>query len=259
MGSEIVRNRRDLPPAHYSFKIESFSLLLNTKVEKVESGIFEAGGYKWRMVLYPNGNTKSNGKDFISLYLAIEETKYLPQRWEVNAELKLFVFDQKENNYLMVQDSHDGGIKRFHEMKKEWGFAKFLPLETFNDTCNNGFLSNDSCVFGAEVFVIKPTGKYECLSMVKEPAHGTFTWNLEKFSSLTETTYYSKAFTIGGRKWKIKAYPKGEGESKGDWFSVFLYLSDYDTLPPKGTVYADYRLRVLDQRRDQHVEKSGKL
>jgi hypothetical protein len=32
---------------HYSLKIESFSLLLKTKVEKYESDVFEAGGQKW--------------------------------------------------------------------------------------------------------------------------------------------------------------------------------------------------------------------
>lgn len=188
-----------------------------------------------RMVLYPNGNTKMGGKDCISLYLAIEETS-LPHRWEVNAELKLFVFDKKENNYLALRciyiaflfwllltnialvqlfmnciwninfaDSKDGGIKRFHEMKKSMGFTTFLPLRTFCDK-NNGYLSNDSCVFGAEVFVIEPSGKYECLSMVKlkEPDdHATFTWILEKFSTLNEEYYYSKPFTVRGRKWCV--------------------------------------------------------
>ncbi|XVF22810.1 hypothetical protein REPUB_Repub12eG0203000 [Reevesia pubescens] len=143
-------------------------------------------------------------------------------------------------------------------MKTEWGFSRLIPLETFKDICNYGYHSDDSVVFGAEVFVIKPTGKYECLSMVKEPDHGTFTWKLEKFSSLDETTYFSKPFTVGGRKWKIKVYPKGEGKAKGDWFSVYFVLSDSDTLPPKGKVYAEYKLRILDQRRDQHVEKSAK-
>ncbi|KAE8721254.1 dnaJ protein-like protein 2-like [Hibiscus syriacus] len=254
----MERCTREIPPAHYSFKIEGFSLLSDTKVEKIESGIFEAGGYKWRMVLYPNGNAKSNGKDFISLYLAIEETKSLPQRWEVNAEFKLFVFDQKENNYLTVQDSGDKRIKRFHEMKTEWGFSKLISLETLKNTSNYGYLCNGSCEFGAEIFVIKPCGKSECLSMIKNPDRSTLTWNLEKFSTLKETSYLSKPFTVGGRKWNLRVYPEGNGDTKGDWLSVYIILSDSDNLPPKGTVYAQYTIRVLDQRRDQHAQKSGK-
>ncbi|XWS77294.1 hypothetical protein CRYUN_Cryun01aG0248900 [Craigia yunnanensis] len=209
------------------------------------------------MILYPIGNTKCNGKGYISLYLAIE-TKSLPQGWEVNAELKLFVFDQKENNYLTVQGFRNGGIKRFHKMKTECGFAKLIPLKTLKDRRNYGFLPKDSCVFGAEVFVIKQSGKYECLSLVKQPDRVTFTWKLEKFSTIDETTHFSKAFTVGGRKWNIKVNPQGKGKAKGDWFSVFLVLSDSDTLPPKGKVYAEYKLRVLDQRRDRHFEKTGK-
>lgn len=43
----ISRSERDLPPAHYSLKIESCSELVNKGVEKYETNIFEAGGYKW--------------------------------------------------------------------------------------------------------------------------------------------------------------------------------------------------------------------
>ena len=45
--AEITRSTRDLPPAHYTFKIENFSLLASAKMDNVESGDFEAGSYKW--------------------------------------------------------------------------------------------------------------------------------------------------------------------------------------------------------------------
>ncbi|KAL9348576.1 hypothetical protein Peur_059942 [Populus x canadensis] len=179
---------------HYSLKIEAFSLLLKTKVEK-------------RLCLYPKGNKKGN----------------LPRRWEVNAEFKLFVFDQINNKYLTVQ------VKRFHEMKTEWGFDQLLSLETFNDA-SKGYLVKDCCVFGAEIFVIKPTRKWELHSMIKD------------FSKLHKSSYVSKAFTAGGRSWRIKVYPKGNAEAKGDSLSK--------------TVWAEYKLRVLDQRHDKHVEKT---
>lgn len=48
---EVVRSTREVPPAHYTFKVDSFSLLSNilskSEVEKYESDMFEAGGYKW--------------------------------------------------------------------------------------------------------------------------------------------------------------------------------------------------------------------
>jgi len=42
---------RELPPTHYTFKIESFSDILaifpEDKEAKYESDVFESGGYKW--------------------------------------------------------------------------------------------------------------------------------------------------------------------------------------------------------------------
>jgi len=57
---------------------------------------------------------------------------------------------------------------------------------------------------------------------------------------------------------RIKVYPKGNGDGKGNSLSVFLELVDGGKLPPKKTVWAEYKLRVLDQRHDNHVEKTSK-
>ena len=46
----------------------------------------------------------------------------------------------------------DGEIRRFHDVKTEWGFNKFLPFDSFNCHCN-GYLVNNCCVIGVEVFV----------------------------------------------------------------------------------------------------------
>lgn len=252
-GQGVTRSKRDLPPMHYTLKIESFSLLLKTKVEKYESDVFEAGGYKWRLCLYPNGNTKGIGKGFVSLYLQIENTSNLRHRWEVTTEFKLFVRDHINDKYLTVRES-DASVKRFHEMKTEWGFDQLLSLETFNDA-SKGYLFNDGCVFGAEIFVIKPTGKGELLSMVKKPANGSLTWKIRDFSKLDRKSYLSKAFTAGGRSWRIDVSPEGYGDGKGNSLSVFLQLVDGGKLPPKKTVWVEYKLRVLDQRHGKHVEE----
>ncbi|KAJ6871886.1 hypothetical protein NC651_031079 [Populus alba x Populus x berolinensis] len=222
-GHGVKRSERDLPPMHYSLKIESFSLLLKTKFEKYESDVFEAGGHKWSLSLYPNGNTKGKGNGFVSLYLQIENTSNLPHRWEVNAEFKLFVFDQINNKYLTVQES-DGPVKRFHEMKTEWGFDQLLSLETFNDASNDDFCYPTNWQMGITFY---------------EPL----------FSFVVN-------FGSSHRFRRIQVYPKGNAEAKGDSLSVFLELVDGDKLPLKKTVWAEYKLRVLDQRRDKHVEKT---
>ncbi|KAJ0105366.1 hypothetical protein Patl1_19239 [Pistacia atlantica] len=33
-----------------------------------------------------------------------------------------------------------------------------------------GYFIDDTCIFGAEVFVVKSTSRRECLAMAKEPA-----------------------------------------------------------------------------------------
>lgn len=53
----------------------------------------------------------------------------------------------------------DGPVKCFYEMNTEEGlFDQLLSLETSNDA-SNGYLVNDCRAFGAEIFVLKPTGK----------------------------------------------------------------------------------------------------
>ncbi|KAL4385619.1 hypothetical protein GQ457_15G002840 [Hibiscus cannabinus] len=74
--TELTKTTRRLPPSHCLFKIEDFSVLLESKIDK-------------KLVLYPSGNKKSNGSGFISLYLEIEKLETLSFDWEVNAEFKL--------------------------------------------------------------------------------------------------------------------------------------------------------------------------
>ncbi|XP_022773694.1 BTB/POZ and MATH domain-containing protein 3-like [Durio zibethinus] len=236
---------RDLPPAHYLFNIESFSLLANTGLEKYESHAFEVGGYNWRLSLYPNGNKKSNGFGFISLYLQIEETENLPRTWEVNANFRFFVLDQIHGKYLTIEEG-DGAIKRFFNMKTEWGDAQLLSLDHFNDA-SNGYLVDDCCTFGVEIFVIKQTGKLERLSMTKDPPNNTITFTLQNYSKSYSDFYVSDAQTIGDSNWKLYVYPRGGGSWKNIALSMYLELVEAFNFPPKRKVYAQYKLRVKDQ------------
>ncbi|XP_059654592.1 uncharacterized protein LOC132301352 [Cornus florida] len=101
--AEVKRLLRDVKPSHNLFKIESFSTLLETKIEKYETDDFEAGGYKWKLCIYPNGNKKRNGEGYISLYLVIVDTENLPCGWEINVNFKLFVFDNIQHKCLTIE------------------------------------------------------------------------------------------------------------------------------------------------------------
>lgn len=231
--------------SHYTLKIESFSLFRNTTIDNHESRAFEAGGYKWKLSLYPNGNKKRNVNDHISFYLAIAETESLPLGWEVNVDFKFYVFDHIRDRYSTIQDG-EGGIGRFHQMKTEWGFDKFIPLETFNHA-SNGYLLEDCCVFGAEVFVMKHNGKGECVMTMKNPLNNTYTWKIDNDSKLDQEEVLSEAFIVGEQKWKLAIYPKGNGTAKDKSVSVFLKLADWETLLPGWKVYAEYELCIRDE------------
>ncbi|KAI8532623.1 hypothetical protein RHMOL_Rhmol11G0227700 [Rhododendron molle] len=249
-----MRSLRDVPPAHYTLKLTSFSIFRDTKIGNYESGVFEAGGYKWKLCIYPNGNAKMNVKGHLSCYLAIADTETLPPGWEVNAGFKLFVFDQVRDKYLTIQDA-EGGIRRFHRMKTECGFDQFLPLGTFNDA-SNGYLVDDCCVFGAEVFVIKHTGKGESASMVKNIASNIYTWRIDSFSATDQDKLTSEEFVVGEHKWKLDIYPKGNSlSSKGESVSLFLRLADCKNLPMHRKMYAEFKLRMRDEVRGNHIER----
>lgn len=105
------------------------------------------------------------------------------------------------NHKIDLLDTAESG-RRFHRMKLEWGFDKFIPLAAFKDTAK-GYLVDDTCVFGAEIYVHreKLRGKGECLSMVKDAITYKNTWRVIDFSSLTEECIESNTFNAADHKW----------------------------------------------------------
>nr|DAD33980.1 TPA_asm: hypothetical protein HUJ06_004620 [Nelumbo nucifera] len=251
------RTFRKDKPIHYTFKIQSFSSLSKNSIDKWNSCDFEVGGYKWKLSLHPKGNKNKGVKDHLSLYLAVAETSSLPSDWEVKVIFKLFLYDQLRDKYLMLEDA-DGRVRRFHGMKTEWGFDQFLQLAVFHDS-SFGYLVDDTCVFGVEIFVMKNTGKGECLSLIKQTSPSTYTWKIEHFSQLVNEIYYSEEFVAEDYKWKILVYPKGYGLRKDNSLSAFMSLTNSATLSSSKEVYVKCKLRVVNQLDGKHIEKALNL
>ncbi|KAJ7950838.1 putative TRAF-like family protein [Quillaja saponaria] len=206
----MVRSVRDVRPAHYMLKIKSYSLLAATGVEKYESGVFEVGGYSWRLIVYPNGRKSiSEEGGHISLALQIVEVEKLSLGWEVLVSFKFFVHDQICDKYLTIQS-------------------------------------------------VNCTGKSECLSMVKEPNNGTYTWTIKPFSEVeNKNVHESELFVVGGKNWNIELYPKGDATEKGKSLSVFLRLVDLESLAPNRKLYAEFKFRIRRQF-GKNYETTGK-
>ncbi|WJX85060.1 hypothetical protein P8452_67566 [Trifolium repens] len=241
---------RKAPPSHYTFKMQSFSLLSKASIEKCVSDEFEAGGYKWRLSIYPNGNTKGNGQGHVSIYLELMDLTSLPIDWEVNAIINFSTYNFRDDEYITTQDAT---VRRFHVLKTEWGISKFLNLNTFLDP-SNGYLVDDTCVFGAEVFIVKTANKGDCLSII-HPVTTSHSWKFGKFSLANLDKYESESFVGGDYKWKLLLYPNGVVEGKGISISLFLAL-DVSTLPPNTKLVVDCTLRAKDQITGQHAQRN---
>ncbi|KAM7527430.1 hypothetical protein LguiB_030840 [Lonicera macranthoides] len=122
----------------------------------------------------------------------------------------------------------NGKMRRFHQRKTEHGFAKLIPLATFCDT-SKGYLKNDNCIFGAEVFVVQnKRPPQHCLSMMDTLNTISMSWSLKNFSKLNKKSYYSDIFSAGGKRWKFEINPKGDRLNEGR-LSVYLHLVDSPT------------------------------
>ncbi|XP_074364100.1 uncharacterized protein LOC141704835 [Apium graveolens] len=241
----------DIPPAHYLLKLESFSLLSKNGVNKIKSKNFQAGEHQWQMVLFPRGN--NGGKDeYVSIYLMLESTSSLPAGKGVNAFFKFFLFDQLRGKYLTVQ----GRVRRFDRVKYEWGFAKFICLQDLKEP-TNGYLVNDTCLFGVEVIVTEPTSIGECLS-VSEVAKtsGKYKWVVNQYSELGKERF-SDEFAVGGYKWKLRLYPKGNLKHEGFSLSLFLERVDCGSATNGHEVKGEFTLELNDQFNKDHVERKA--
>ncbi|KAJ7974826.1 Ubiquitin carboxyl-terminal hydrolase 12 [Quillaja saponaria] len=78
---------------------------------------------------------------------------------------------------------------------------------------------------------------------VDDPPSGRFTWTIENFSRLTKKLY-SEVFYVGGYKWRILIFPKGNNV---DHLSMYLDIADSATLPYGWSRYAQFSLTIVNQ------------
>ncbi|KAK1577535.1 hypothetical protein Q3G72_022595 [Acer saccharum] len=249
--AEVTLLGRNALPIHYLFKIEYFSLLSKSSIVEFCSDVFEAVGYKWKLWIYPTGDNSITGNDHVSINLELLETSSLPSGWEVNVIANFFIYNHLQNKYFSNQDVKE---MHYHSMRTIFGISKFIDLNTFSSRLN-GYLFNDNCVFGVEVFVVKNSFKEGRLTMMHDPATYYHTWKVTDFSSLVNERYQSESF--GCYKWNIWLYPSSESEGKGNSISLFLGVSWSSITPNTNNIFVKLLLRVKDQMNGKHIEKTG--
>ncbi|CAM8927423.1 unnamed protein product [Rhodiola kirilowii] len=79
---------------------------------------------------------------------------------------------------------------------------------------------------------------------VEDPQTSRFTWTIENFSRLTTKKHYSEIFTVGGYKWRVLIFPKGNNV---DHLSLYLDVADSAALPYGWSRHAHFSLSVVNQ------------
>ncbi|WRX11624.1 MATH/TRAF domain - like 4 [Theobroma cacao] len=74
------------------------------------------------------------------------------------------------------------------------------------------------------------------------------TWRIENFSCIKCKKLYSDIFHVGGNKWRLLVFPKGNPQwNRVDHISFYVDVADAATLPYGWSRYAQLRLTVVNQ------------
>ncbi|KFK33728.1 hypothetical protein AALP_AA5G052300 [Arabis alpina] len=185
----------------------------------------------------------------LSLYVEIDNSTLVnnPQK-TVLAEVKFFIYNQKEDVYLTYQETD---AKSFSLFKPFWGQPR---TKSYGDIVNlgYGYLFDGQLAIGVDVFVTNTFMQWEAFRFTYDFHHRLYTWPISKFSTLDKEFYVSDKFEIGGRSWTLKLYPSGDGDGEGN--SVSLYLVPADVIPYE-RIYLRAKLRIIDQKDSKHFER----
>lgn len=131
----------------FTWKIENFSRL---NVDKLYSEPFVLSGYPWRILLFPKG--KSGAVNQLPIYLEAMKTTNMSEGWKRDVKFKFAVFNQAEANRTITKEtSHE-----FSASQDDWGFPSLISLTELLDP-GRGFIVNDTCIIGVEIFFRKST------------------------------------------------------------------------------------------------------
>nr|GMC47769.1 MATH domain and coiled-coil domain-containing protein At3g58270 isoform X1 [Ipomoea batatas] len=131
-SSDVNKWEREVAPSHYILRIDSFSKLATTLLEgglkHFKSKTFDASGYKWNFLVYPNGDEKTDSKGHISVSVCIEDKDALLKSWAKYADLKFFIYDQVRQKYSVFQVGGASSLHDFHSLKTESVSPNWFPV-----------------------------------------------------------------------------------------------------------------------------------
>ncbi|KAI7870464.1 hypothetical protein BDF14DRAFT_1774466 [Spinellus fusiger] len=117
------------------------------------SSIFHAGGFSWRVLLFPKGNTQTEN---ISVYLEIVDSLgSLKKDWHVCAQFSLILSNPNDpTNY-----HHNNACHRFIAEEIDWGFTRYYDIKNMAKSVDKKgpFLVGQQTVLSVALRIIKDT------------------------------------------------------------------------------------------------------
>ncbi|TFK42655.1 hypothetical protein BDQ12DRAFT_676579 [Crucibulum laeve] len=120
-----AKHMPDLGHEVKDFKVFTWRLSNWKKLDKkLTSPDFECGSHKWRILLFPFGNSNAPPNDTVSVYLDYAEPKKSPEGWHACAQFALVISNIHDPTIYTVSHAHH----RFISEECDWGFTRFSEL-----------------------------------------------------------------------------------------------------------------------------------
>ncbi|KAI9319606.1 hypothetical protein BX666DRAFT_1914369 [Dichotomocladium elegans] len=121
---------------------------------RTNSPEFQAGGYPWRILLFPRGN---NIHDSVSVYLEVADPakNNLSDGWHVCAHFSLVLSNPNDPTNYFANHAHH----RFSNEEIDWGFTRFYDIKSLSRSNSNTgrgpFLVDNKVVISVFIRVVK--------------------------------------------------------------------------------------------------------
>ncbi|KAK9269009.1 hypothetical protein L1049_000777 [Liquidambar formosana] len=232
--------------ATYKWTIPNFREAI---AKSLDSPYFQAGGFDFRLVLYPKGNSRSL-PGHTSLYLQITD----PPKPELGCYVgyRLTISNHIDGSLSIHRDSYF----RYSVKITSHGYPEFVSTAAVLDP-TRGFLLNDSLVIVANVRVLDEDVTFShhksALSSNLDVLSGRFTWTVRNFSLfqgiIRTQNLISPHFQVGECNLVISVC---QSTVDGvEYFSMFLESNDSKTLNSNDTsCWCSFKLSVWNRLPD---------
>ncbi|XP_042400617.1 uncharacterized protein LOC121990573 [Zingiber officinale] len=138
---ESLSLKKDLTARIYTWVIKDVS----KSKDRLLSETVAAGGYNWRISLYPN---LASFKDFFAMFLIMDNASNLGSKTRVYVDFSFCLLDQHNAKHWKRSVKH-----LFSSESANWGWRDFLSWNDVQDP-SRGFLRNETCIVEASIVVL---------------------------------------------------------------------------------------------------------